>query len=292
MGLDKPKLLILTLYCGENEYAQCRDSVAQQSFKNVEHVTFENLPNIEAHQTLYQTIMDRAGEFDLFMKLDADMVLRDEDALARVVRVFQDNPKLDHAIFAVHDYLPDKLSWGVHVFSNRVYWEFGADDLFVDLNPHYNGAMASFFDDFETIVDHAPDPHPYHAFHFGLHRGLKAFQWGRLSAHPQALGMWPALESTWRHFERTRDYLPGLAMMGGEMARLGRAGQEAGDKNNEIAKALFEACMDLTPEQMYERLSPFWARPLWRKLYWWALVASRVYPPGALRRLGILSRQK
>lgn len=273
------------MYSGENEFEACKEALASQSYTNHELVTIENKPNREAHHTLYRTIMEHADEFDLFVKLDADMVFKNDGALERIVDLFASEPALDQAVFAVHDFIPDKLSWGMHTFSNRVKWDLDEEALFVDPNPHYPGKKMDIWNDIEPLVDHAPDPLPYHAFHFGLHRGLKAFQWGRISAHPQAIGMWGALEATWNHFKRTRETKPGLAMMGAEIARKKGIDASGAEKNSKGAHALFESVEEMNPHDMYEQLAPFWENRFKRRVYWYALVYARILPSALLRRI-------
>jgi len=280
----KPKILILSLYSGENEFAACKQALEGQSYTNWNLQTIENKPNLEAHHTLYKTIMERSGEYDMFIKLDADMVLCDDRALERVVGCFNARKGIDHIIFAVHDFLPDRLSLGMHVFSNRVRWNLADESLFVDPNPECPGEKIVYWDEVKTIAYHACDPLPYHAFHFGLHRGLKAFQWGRINVNPQAIDMWAALESTWDHFTRTGDIRPGLAMMGAEMARTKKIGAHGAEKNSPEAKILFDKISSMSAEQMRARLAPFWAKKLWRRAYWYTLVFARALPGGLYRR--------
>ncbi|NCC52320.1 MAG: hypothetical protein EOM20_14035 [Spartobacteria bacterium] len=279
------RILILTLYCGENEFRLHRESIENQTHKNVEQVVFENLPNVEAHRTLYRKIMSEADNYDLFIKLDADMVLSRPEALAEISAIFASTPGLDHAIFAVHDFLPDMLAMGMHVFTGRACWVLAdrEENLFVDPNPVIPGLKQDFWNTPRPLALHACDPLPYQAFHFGLHRGLKTFQWGR-KAHPRTITTMPILESTWAHFERTGDLRPGLAIVGAEFARRRRAGAEAANRHSPEAKVLFETVRDMSAEDIKAFAGPFWGRKLVRRLYWTLLVFPRTVPGGLVRR--------
>ena len=67
------KILIGILHCIENEYELCIQSLQEQSVKNWNHFVIRDLPNAEAHNALYSRFMEGSKEYDLFLKLDADM---------------------------------------------------------------------------------------------------------------------------------------------------------------------------------------------------------------------------
>lgn len=292
MDNTPPRILVLMMYSGEQEFSASKDALAQQSYTHHDLITIEHLPSRDAHHRLYQTIMDRAGDYGLFLKLDADMVLSDRDALARIVASFQSSPGADHIIFAVRDFLPGQLSLGLHAFSHRVRWELPQDGLFVDPNPVCPGVQKVIWDDIPPVAVHAPDPSPYHAFHFGLHRGLKAFQWDRASAHPQAINMFKTLEATWEHFARSKDIRPGLAMMGADLARCGQLSQNAANKADAAAIAAFDTVKNFSADAMFNHLNGFWGNKIFRRLYWYGLVYPRILPAAILRKAGFLPKLK
>src|SRR5919112_611883 len=80
------RLLILTLSSGEAALPVLLRQLTTQSFRDFEHEVISGLPNQAAHNRLYRTIMARASSFDLFLKLDADMTLRSDTALADAIR--------------------------------------------------------------------------------------------------------------------------------------------------------------------------------------------------------------
>ena len=256
-----PRLLICTLYCGENEFEKCVASINAQSFKNWEHTVIKNLPNKEAHDTLYRGIMARRNEFDLFMKLDADMVFRDENSLQKAVDLFLNTPELDNAEMAVHDWFPDSLTMGVHVFSNRVWWSPNSEDLFVDPLPHIPGKRLLLWGAPAPIVDHCPDPSPFQAYHYGVHRALKTIQTGRLlSFDPFASGdLWRDFKRTWAHFLKARDRRLGFALLGATHVFGGRVRQyQYSYTNNELLSFFNGTCADLEYDELYAILYPVW----------------------------------
>ena len=85
------RILVGTLYTIENEFDECVASINRQSHSDFEHFILENLPNKHAHDTLYRTFMERSGDFVLLIKVDADMVIEDEDLFAKIVDKFRVN---------------------------------------------------------------------------------------------------------------------------------------------------------------------------------------------------------
>jgi len=163
---NRPAVLVLTLYSGEAEYGRCRESLRSQTYQAWEQRTFENLPNAEAHARLYQTIMTESECHDLFLKLDADMVLADSNVLADLARVFEDRHQLDHLVVAVSDWMTDSNIIGAHVFSKRVVWREHFETLYVDPDPEYPGEKLIIPNPARDLIYHACDPSPFQAFHF------------------------------------------------------------------------------------------------------------------------------
>lgn len=224
--LSNPKILIGTLYSGENEFDECVESVKRQTYKNVEHIFFKYLPNKEAHNTLYRTFMERADEFDYFLKLDADMVFNTDEALEIILDYFDNNPELDHMVTAVDDRYSDTLIMGLHAFSNRVKWEQNDENLFVDHRPSIPGERKLFWDFPAPLVKHCPNPSYFQAYHFGVHRALKAFQPERSNFNGnRSLEQWKLIRKIGAHFDRTEDLKLGYCILGVEHVIQGEVSQ-------------------------------------------------------------------
>ncbi len=69
------KILIGILYCIENERDACVKSIEAQTHRDFDYFIVENLPKKEAHHQLYTRFAASATEYDIFVKLDADMVI-------------------------------------------------------------------------------------------------------------------------------------------------------------------------------------------------------------------------
>jgi hypothetical protein len=170
------RFLILTLYNGENEFDSCLRSVGSQSHADREQRVFENLPKAEAHTLLYETIMEVGDRYDLFLKLDADMVLANETVLERIAGIFRRVTNLDHLVLGVKDWYTDSDIIGVHTFSNRARWSPNPSGLFTDPDPEIPGRKVMIFRPRPIAVQHGTDPTPLQAFFFGVHRAMKACQ--------------------------------------------------------------------------------------------------------------------
>jgi hypothetical protein len=212
------RIFVGTLYTIENEFEACVASIERQTYRDFQHFVFEGLPNKEAHDALYRAFMDRSDEFDLLIKVDADMVIEDQDLFAKIVRKFRANEWLEDLEIAVHDFFSDQLIWGLHTYRNTVRWEQDDEDLFVDACPV--DADARLHDDSELApaAIHCKNPSPFQAFHYGVHKALKTIQPRRLEVKEAYTRYhWNNLERTREHFLETRDKRIGFAVLGAEL---------------------------------------------------------------------------
>lgn len=168
-------LLVGMLFSGENEYAESVQSLERQSLSDWDLVRYENLPNKQAHDRLYRTFMERAADYRFFLKLDADTVLRDERSLAQFM-VLLDVPERDTLIVDAHDWISDFLiPAGMQGYSNRVRWPVNPDLLMVDHSPIFPGHGYRHYLPPAPVAFHSPNPSPYQAFRYGIHRALRQF---------------------------------------------------------------------------------------------------------------------
>jgi hypothetical protein len=173
------RLLILTLSSGEAALPVLLRQLTTQSFRDFEHEVISGLPNQAAHNRLYRTIMARASSFDLFLKLDADMTLRSDTALADAIRATDAHRDVQQFTFRVWDFFTEEETLGVHIFRSGVSWGEVTDDLFVDPDPPHvkqilwEGPPAPFVNHGEIVSD-------FECFAFGVHKFLKVAQRGRL----------------------------------------------------------------------------------------------------------------
>jgi len=255
-----PRVLVGTLFCGENEFGLLKQSLHKQTYLHWDHFVLENLPNKEAHDRLYRTFMERSDDFDLFLKLDADMVFQSPESLRILVELFESEPELDHAILAVHDWASDMLIMGLHAYSNRAIWKTSDEELFVDYSPSVPGKRLSTKEPPAPIVIHSPDPSPFQAFQFGVHRALKVVQRDRSDlALFRSRMQWRLLENVWRRFLETNIRRLGLTVLGAEKVIRGEVEQAEYDANSDDLHNRFqEEFSGITTEELKRRLDGRW----------------------------------
>jgi hypothetical protein len=252
------RLLILTMHSGERELPFVQQSLQIQNFPDWTHRLISGLDNKSAHQELYSTIHAEAHNFDRFLKLDADMVLRTPDALLNMLRDFSAEPEIDHAYWPVLDFYSNRNMYAVHMFSNRAKWRAELPDFFVDPDPAIVGRRLAIPLSTFAPVFHAPFPSPRQAFEFGLHRAKK---WlapaSKASDWMQKVGQLRTLQEVWKAFLHSGDVLRGLAVYGAECARRGL--QYDAYKNNPLTNRIIEEAIHLTSQEIMRKCSRFWS---------------------------------
>lgn len=235
------RLLVVTLATIENELEACLAAIARQTHTDFEHLVLRNLPKREAHEALYGTFMDRRDEFDLLVKVDADMVLLSDRLFEDVEARFTAEPALQVLSIAVKDLYTDRLVSGLNTYRNTVTWTRTGDRVFTDQFPSLHGNLVMDYTDLAPAASHCSDPHPFQAFHFGVHRGVKA----RVSLQRHMTGDYYTryldIARTWRHYLRHRDRRLALAVLGGELALGGHFSEDQLDYDNADVHAAFSA---------------------------------------------------
>ena len=255
----KYRVLVLTLFSSEHEFSQSIESLSRQTYPHWEQKVFSYLPNRMAHDCVYSEIMNRSNEFDLFVKYDADMVFKHDQALELIVKFFHHRPGVDQANFAVHDVLSNSLIMGLLVFSHRAIWPISQETLFVDHTPVIPGRRLLVWDNPAPLVWHSPNPGLFQAFHFGAHRALKAIQRDRPNkAWIQSAIQWRLLHLIWKRFEVLQDRTSGLVMLGAFCVWTGKVGSTGNEYADEGTKRIFENYADIDTSELYKILRSQW----------------------------------
>jgi hypothetical protein len=211
------KILVGTLHVIENELEDCLAAIRAQTHPAHDLFVISGKPNKEAHDVLYQTFMDRAGEVDLFIKIDADMVLTRPTFFQEVVERFTSDQELTHLMISVHDWMTDSSIMGLHVFRSGHCWRVGGNNnesLFVDV-VDVNEKISKDRNSLAPAAVHCGNPSLFQAFHFGLHKAVKFSQFGRDVLNlKQRETHWRHFKALERHYRRTRDRRLGLARVG------------------------------------------------------------------------------
>jgi hypothetical protein len=222
------RIFVATLYSGENELNECKASVLRQTYRNHTHRVFKHLPNRSANAHLFMTFKELAGEYDLFVRLDADMVIARDDLFEGIVDTFKAQPQVKVLVIAVRDFISDQLMIGLAAYRSNLAWpsEF-REDLFTDAVLVQPGEILVDWDRLAPASYHCPNPSDLQCLHYGIQRALKVTQPRQQVKRPaEAKAHWETLERTWSHFLRTGDRRVGLACLGAELAFSGKFGVE------------------------------------------------------------------
>lgn len=227
------RILVVTLASGENELERCCESVRNQiTLGGVRHEIISDLPSKPAHDALYNMIMGQASSFDLFIKLDGDMVFGRRDAIEYLVDNFRNNPSLDHLEVAVDDFFTGERVMGAHVYTGNAKWPGTEETLFVDPRPEICGDYNRIWDPPASLILHSPDPSSFQAFQYGFHRGLKIWQPERkYKSVGSSYYQFKGLRALFRNWRRTGDRRLLIALLGCEAVRADEVGVRVGDKN-------------------------------------------------------------
>lgn len=191
------RVFVGTLSCGEGELEQCKAAVLGQQDVRVTHCVISDLPEREAHDSLWREWEAAREHHDLFVKVDADTVLVNPWVLARIAETFGANsPHLTGMQLPILDYFTDGPIAGLNAFSPKVRFQRSpelhcdradsghvmvlkcqSDDMTHDAFTARAAAMGLWLPLGGPIpipaAKHCFSPTDAQAFHFGLHRALK-----------------------------------------------------------------------------------------------------------------------
>lgn len=212
------RILVGIMYCIENELDACIAAIQRQTYQKYDYFVVDNLPNKEAHDKLYQTFMNASDEYQLFVKIDADMVLCRNTYFAEVVQEFSADPELTLLQVAVYDFFTDQLIFGQHNYRSTVRWNTNEQELFTDKQ----SISEKIVNDSNTLAPaavHCPDPSHFQAFHFGVHKAVKVMQIGIVHKSLKGRSVhWDNILRMRAHFDKNRDKRLGYAVLGAAIA--------------------------------------------------------------------------
>ncbi len=215
------RILVGTLFSGEYEYEECREAIKQQTYHDYDHLLIENLPELEAHNKLYQTFIEKRDHYELLIKVDADTVLISDQLFGKIVEKFRNEPTLEILNIGVQDFFTDEMiAAGIQVYRNTVRWDFNKDTLFPDIPIMEKDSYQYDKTDLAPAAIHCKNPSMEQSFHYGVHRGLKSIQKKYSTTH------WAMLQKVWENFLRTDDKRIGLAVLGAELVYAGKFHRE------------------------------------------------------------------
>ena len=174
---SRPRILIGTLFCGESQIDKCKEAVRSQKYVNIDQYIVEGFPSVQAHNELWRFWNEHRSEYDMLVKVDADMVLIDDTIIHRLYEFMWNGNGVNGVQVGLHDYFTDSVIFGVNCFSPKVWFEQAQDDYMCDRT--YKNVDVFVLGNSLRVQhlglggEHAPDPTPQQAFHFGMYRKLK-----------------------------------------------------------------------------------------------------------------------
>lgn len=202
------KIFVGTMSCGEGDFDECCKAISLQRDVDVEHQVIKNLPEKLAHNTLWEAWRERQSSHDLFVKIDADTVLKNDSILFEIASIFANDPRVTGIQAPLHDYFTDGLINGLNCFSPKVIFQNSSDDLFcdrqVDVNHDIIIGSSQVPQSLIPAGNHCHFSSDIQAFHFGVHRALK--------------GQWHIIEKVRGAWAKNKDRKRGLVILGARVS--------------------------------------------------------------------------
>ena len=171
-------VLVITLFSGEAEIAECKHSVSKQRNSNIKHLLFEGLTEIDAHNQLLETFEKEKNVFDLYVKVDADTIINHDNAFEIVYSKMISNSAAAAQLY-LHDYFTSRNINGLNFYIPTLNQFYKTNDkLFCDRSiRHLSKVLYSDVFEKEGIIpvgNHCLFPNDRQSFHYGFHSTLQA----------------------------------------------------------------------------------------------------------------------
>ncbi len=250
------KILVGILYSIENEFDACIQAIQKQRYTDYEYFIISGLPNKEAHDTLYKSFMDRAGEFDLFIKIDADMVLLKDNFFDKVVEIFKHRQDLGLLKTRLWDFYTDSEIGSLNIYRSNVKWDIHrGEDIFPDRTDD-SLVQEDEHNGLSPVALHCPNPSEFQSFHFGVHKAVKVMQFGKKEKNYGAsCEHWNNYIQTLLHYRRTRDNRLAYAVLGAEMAFRRRFSAEEINYSNPRLNKCFERYRKMPEKEIFKDIN-------------------------------------
>lgn len=242
------KVLVGTLYSGENEFEECLAAIRSQTFQNFDHIIIENLPQHEAHKKLFNTFLDNAPSYELLIKVDADTVINSNHLFKDIVRKFAENDWLEVLVVGIDDFFTARKIVGILICRNTVTWDFEKDTAFPDIPNTPTEHTLTDMTELAPAAMHCKNPSRFQSFHYGVHRGIKSIQRIHSTSH------WDGIQAVWKNFQKTGDVRLGLAVLGAELVYAGKFSKFDADYTKPTMLNLFKEFDPLDSRQVKHKI--------------------------------------
>jgi hypothetical protein len=173
----RPRIFVGTMSSGEGDFQECLRVIQTQLNVDVTHYVIAGLPEKDAHNALWSAWRTARGDHDLFVKVDADTVLKNPTILEEVWKQFDANPRVTAIQAPLWDYMTDGLINGLNCFSPLVTFNDSKSELYcdrgVDTGHDIVLHQAELPQSLIPAAFHCKYASELQAFHYGIHRALK-----------------------------------------------------------------------------------------------------------------------
>ena len=170
--MSQPNIYVGTAYCGENEFDLCLEKINAQKGVKISHSIVHNMPILEAFEHMYSSWTNVKDRYDLFVQIDADIILKTDYTILNIYNTIKDT-KYNVISYPVFDHFTNTNIWALNSYKNSIVFPKLKNKYRPDME-FTNAVRYPTTLDMPPVADHAPYPHPKHAFHFGWHRELRA----------------------------------------------------------------------------------------------------------------------
>jgi len=170
------RIFVGTMYSGENEFEDSTRSIFSQEDVDLTRYVVSFKTEHEAAKDLYGKWESVKNEFDFFIQVDPDTVIRHNRVFFDACSIMRQSEKYNFVQCPLYDHFTDSHVWGLNVYSPEVLFNVeGINSLYTDRCTS-NKRQINIDGNFPSLYpagDHAPSPSDMQAFRFGVHRGLK-----------------------------------------------------------------------------------------------------------------------
>jgi len=207
--MNNPRIFLGMIYSGEGDFYASVDIINKQINVDVTHFIISNMSEKDAHNKLLTTWNECKYDYDLFVKIDADIVLRDKESLDRIWQNIRESNRVTHVQVLLHDYMTNDLIYGLNCYNSKAVINAIDHDLYCDYNvdaEHDNVLMRCIHDSKLVPVGyHSHRATHIQAFRHGICMTLK----NRHEDIKKMFDIWVI----------DRDVLRGFALIGVKMAQ-------------------------------------------------------------------------
>lgn len=175
------KVFIGTMRSHEGEFDLCMTAIKNQTGVFLDHLLIEGMREYEAHERLYRTWEENKSSFDAFIKIDADMVLKDETVIERCIKELHEAMSKGYTSIQcpLYDYFLEGMVYGLNCYSTKVVFEKPSNRIFCDRSTKNNKTWVIRSPDqtknnLYPAGSHCSNPTDHQSFMWGYHRGSKA----------------------------------------------------------------------------------------------------------------------